>query len=320
MVVAKPETFGDGTAMVVAKAPETFGTDMSSNKKRKRAKAADKGKKKGKGPDGNPQKRMTWTNKQRALVFSTRGITFHARHLMNDIKVLMPHSKSDSKLERKEGLYAINEICEMKNCNMSMFFEMRKKLDLYMWLSMVPNGPSARFLVQNVHTMDELRLTGNHLKGSRPLVTFNKAFDDQPHLALLKEMLKQMFGTPNLHPKSKPFFDHVIGFTFLDDRIWFRNFQITDEEKGGLVEVGPRFCLWVIKVFNGSFSGDVLYENPAYKSPNAYRTEMKFAAANRYKAKAEKNARKAAVENVPKEDELDEIFHTITQDELKKAG
>ena len=34
----------------------------------------------------------------------------------------------------------------MKNCNMSMFFEMRKKLDLFMWLSMVPNGPSARFL------------------------------------------------------------------------------------------------------------------------------------------------------------------------------
>ena len=40
MVVAKPETFGDGTAMVVAKAPETFGTDMSSNKKRKRAREA----------------------------------------------------------------------------------------------------------------------------------------------------------------------------------------------------------------------------------------------------------------------------------------
>ena len=49
-----------------------------------------------------------------------------------------------------------------------------------------------RFLVQNVHTMDELRLTGNHLKSSRPLLTFNKAFDEQPHLALLKEMLKQV--------------------------------------------------------------------------------------------------------------------------------
>lgn len=163
-------------------------------KKRKRPKSAEnknKNKKK-KGEGAKPATRMTWTNKQRALVFAARGITFHARHLMNDLKVLMPHSKSDSKLERKEGLYAINEICEMKNCNMTMFFEMRKKLDLYMWMSMVPNGPSARFLVQNVHTMDELRLTGNHLKGSRPLITFNKAFDEQPYLALLKEMLKQV--------------------------------------------------------------------------------------------------------------------------------
>lgn len=289
-------------------------------KKRKRPKSADNTNKKNKKGGAGTAKKLSWTNKQRALVFAARGITFHARHLMNDLRVLMPHSKTDSKLERKAGLYEINEICEMKNCNMTMFFEMRKKLDLYMWLSMVPNGPSARFLVQNVHTMDELRLTGNHLKGSRPLVTFNKAFDEQPHLSLLKEMLKQMFGTPNMHPKSKPFHDHVIGFTFLDDRIWFRNFQITDEEEGGLVEVGPRFCLWIIKVFSGSFSGNVIYENPNYKSPNRYRTELKIAASNRYKAKAEKNAKKAAIEIVPKEDEFDEIFHTVTQDELKKAG
>lgn len=30
-----------------------------------------------------------------------------------------------------------------------------------------PDGPTAKFLVLNVHTMDELKLTGNHLKGSR---------------------------------------------------------------------------------------------------------------------------------------------------------
>ena len=186
--------------LVIAQPPEPSAT----SKKRKRPKSAEKKGKKKKGADGSkPAKRMTWTNKQRALVFAARGITFHARHLMNDLRVLMPHSKtgslvylhflvtlssgdccfslrlsltesavnlitvcrdpflpflvkilltiadckcsfSDSKLERKEGLYAINEICEMKNCNMSMFFEMRKKLDLFMWLSMVPNGPSAR--------------------------------------------------------------------------------------------------------------------------------------------------------------------------------
>ena len=38
---------------------------------------------------------------------------------------------------------------------------------------------------QNVHTMDELKLTGNHLKGSRPVLSFDGAFDTEPHLQLL---------------------------------------------------------------------------------------------------------------------------------------
>ena len=62
--------------------------------KRKRPKSADSKKnKKKKGGDGTAKK-LTWTNKQRPLVFAARGITFHARHLMNDLRVLMPHSKT----------------------------------------------------------------------------------------------------------------------------------------------------------------------------------------------------------------------------------
>jgi len=287
-------------------------------KKRKRSDPKVINKKSKKSKHTLPAVSTKWTNKNRILVFCARGITFHARHLMNDIKTLLPHSKSDSKLERKEGLFAINEISEMKNCNMVMFFEMRKKLDLYMWLSMVPNGPSARFLVQNLHTMDEMRLTGNHLRASRPLLSFDKTFDEQPHLRVLKEMLKQSFSTPQCHPKSKPFYDHIFSFTFLDDRIWFRNFQIVDQEECGLVEVGPRFCLWLIKIFDSSFSGGVIYDNPNYKSPNQYRTEMKIEAANRYQAKTERAAKKAIQkeqQEVP-QDELDQIFHTVTQDEI----
>ncbi len=32
---------------------------------------------------------------------------------------------------------------------------------------------------------------------------------------------------------------------------------------------GPRFALQLIKVFEGSFGGDTLYENPHYVTPNA---------------------------------------------------
>jgi hypothetical protein len=42
--------------------------------------------------------------------------------------------------------------------------------------------------------MEELKLTGNHLKGSRPLLTFSSNFDQQPHWKLLKEMITQVRG------------------------------------------------------------------------------------------------------------------------------
>ena len=37
----------------------------------------------------------------------------------------------------------------------------------------MPSGPSAKFLVENIHTLEELKLTGNCLKGSRPLLNFD---------------------------------------------------------------------------------------------------------------------------------------------------
>ncbi len=57
--------------------------------------------------------------------------------------------KKEPKMESKDPTVVINEICEMKNCNKCIFFENRKRQDLYMWLSNAPNGPSAKFLVEN---------------------------------------------------------------------------------------------------------------------------------------------------------------------------
>lgn len=46
-----------------------------------------------------------------------------------------------------------------------------------------------------------------------------------------------MFGTPRSHPKSQPFIDRVASFTVVDNRIWFRNYQILSED-GALTEIG----------------------------------------------------------------------------------
>lgn len=187
-------------------------------------------------------KKMRWVNKQRVLVFAARGINHRDRHLMEDIKQLMPHHKPEAKMERSKTLTVINEICEMKNCNKAVLFEGRRKRDLFVWFSNVPKGPSAKFLVQNIHTMVELKMTGNCLRGSRPLLSFDPSFNDKPQYAVIKELLMQTFGVPKHHPKSQPFFDHVYTFTILDNRIWFRNFQILSED-GALAEIGPRFVL-----------------------------------------------------------------------------
>ncbi|XP_042251583.1 ribosome biogenesis protein BRX1 homolog [Thunnus maccoyii] len=227
-----------------------------------------------------PVSQGKWTNKERVLIFSSRGINFRTRHLMQDLRTLMPHSKADTKMDRKDKLFVVNEVCEIKNCNKCLFFEAKKKQDLYMWISNSPHGPSAKFLVQNIHTLAELKMTGNCLKGSRPLLSFDPKFDKEPHFALLKELFTQTFSTPRYHPKSQPFVDHVITFTIADNRIWFRNYQIIEED-ASLVEIGPRFVLNLIKIFQGSFGGPTLFENPDFQSPNMHRREMRLAAAAR---------------------------------------
>lgn len=43
----------------------------------------------------------SYVNKQRTLVFSTRGILHRDRHLMTDLRDLLPHSRKDAKFDLK---------------------------------------------------------------------------------------------------------------------------------------------------------------------------------------------------------------------------
>lgn len=232
-------------------------------------------------------------NKEKVLIVASRGTTARSRHLMLDLLQLLPHSKKDAKLDTKSDRGVINEVADMKGCSSVLFFEARKHKDLYLWLAKSPAGPSAKLHVTNVHTMAELKLSGNHLKGSRPVLSFDAAFDALPHLQLLKEMLTQMFATPKRHHKSKPFFDHVLSFSVADSRVWLRNYQVLQDpdkpkkgaENATLVEVGPRACLDPIKMFAGSFGGPVIYENTAYVSPNAIRSMLKRQRQGKYASK-----------------------------------
>jgi len=265
-------------------------------------------------------------NKQRTLIFSTRGVSNRSRHFLKDLRDLLPHSKKDAKLDSKgKKLNAVNEVCEMQDCNNCIFLEARKKKDLYMWVSRCPTGPSAKFLVQNLHTVEETKLTGNCLKASRPLVVFDPSFTDptKPHLLLIKTLFTQVFGTPKGHPKSKPFIDHVLSFYYIDSRIWFRNYQIVMDPEGSggkkveqrdpvLVEIGPRFVLNPIRIFEGSFSGLSLWENSHYVSPNKQRKELNLQKAGKYSNRVtNKKTRVDYVKgNQPPKDILGDVFES----------
>jgi ribosome biogenesis protein BRX1 len=58
----------------------------------------------------------------------------------------------------------IKEIAEMKNCSKVLYFEGRKKKDLYITVADVDEGPTIRFNVEGLNTMGELKFSGNCLK------------------------------------------------------------------------------------------------------------------------------------------------------------
>ncbi|WPH00701.1 Ribosome biogenesis protein BRX1 [Acrodontium crateriforme] len=272
-------------------------------------------KQKSSAPNGKEETDNKPKNKQRVLILTSRGVTYRHRHLLGDLNALLPHSRKDAKLDTKTQLHQLNELADLYNCNNVMFFEARKGKDLYIWLSKPPNGPTVKMHCQNIHTMEELNFTGNCLKGSRPILSFDAAFDKQAHTKVIKELLTHTFGVPASSRKVKPFVDHVMGFTMADGKIWIRCYQIAETEaskngkaeneentqepsivapKSGkgetnvsLVEIGPRFVLTPIVILEGSFGGPVIYENKEFVSPNQIRSDLRKSKAGRYNKRAD---------------------------------
>jgi ribosome biogenesis protein BRX1 len=270
--------------------------------------------------NGEPlAKRTKWTNRTRTLVLASRTITSRGRHLMKDFRQLLPHSKKENKFNHKVKLFEVNEMAEAKNCQKVMLFEGRAHKDLFLWLANVHVGPSVWFEVMNIHTTNELKMTGNCLKGSRPLLSFDETFNSSPHWKIIKELFIQTMGVPNQHPKSQPFFDKVFTFAVVDNKVWFRNYQII-EETGALSEIGPRMVLDPIKIFEGSFTGKTIWEQEGYMTPRKKRSALKNP--ERYREKSERRAITKYSRPTGTGftiDPLDQVFADIPSDEADEA-
>jgi ribosome biogenesis protein BRX1 len=68
-----------------------------------------------------------------------------------------------------------------------------------------------------------------------------------------------------------------------------------DKEDISLVEIGPRFCLTPIRIFEGSFGGPTVFENPEFVHPNFVRSSLRKDKlqkySNRQKNMTERDAR-----------------------------
>jgi len=247
-----------------------------------------------------------WHNRTKTLVVCSRGITYNHRHLMNDLLALLPHAKKETKIDKHTQKSALRELAAMHNCNNCIYFEGRSKL-LFMWVLALPAGPSVKFYVQNLHTTGEMKFTGNCMKGSRPILAFDSEFEENPLNQLIKQLLLQNFSTPRYHPKSKPFIDHTLSFTWGDGKIWFRNYQIIkDQEDPMLVEIGPRLVLTPIKVFEEVMGGAVIYKSGTYESPKKRkRNPEEF---ERKREKLERKKAKRLSKLAKTELDIDEVF------------
>jgi len=262
------------------------------------------------------------------MIVGSRGIGAREKHIIMDLQSLLPHYKTEAKIDKMDIQERVRDTCKMNSCQNLLFFEQRKQgKHLYLWMGKSPKGPSAKFTVENTHTTRELKMIGNCLRYSRPLLSFDKAFDTEPQLKVMKEIFIDTFNAPRNHPKTKPFVDHVFNFTWANDRIWFRNYQIFREEgvtnkassEYELIEIGPRFSLCPIKIFTGFLGGEVMYANPNYVAPRMINRQRNREMEKKFlKNKSKKDRREGLIRSVLPTDDIDHLYDNENFDDLKE--
>lgn len=203
------------------------------------------------------------------LVLAKRGIAPFLRHFMNDFMQLVPRAKRDKKYT-ESGYMALNDITERQNCDACVLFETRHSDEHYMWISLVPGGPTVCFYVENIRPIEELHAIGKCSHRSRPLLFFDPGFEEDTKLGICKELLRRVFGVP---PRdSDKFVDTAISFFLADNHVWVSRYQIMwDQGELRIFEAGPRFCLRLMLVLSGSFCGRQIYKNTEFVTPHKQR-------------------------------------------------
>lgn len=199
--------------------------------------------------------------KYKSLILSSRGVTHQQRHLVSELLRLLPGSQKEVKIDRIKHPGIIQELAEKNACNQVLYLETKGKVSV-LWAGKYPDGPSIKFLLQNIRTSEELKMPGNCSIRNRHAISFDSSFSKDNLLKVVKETLTQLFSVPKNAEKVQGSVDRIFGFANIDSKIFFRNFEVVSENE--IVEIGPRFVLTVVKVMSGFMQNEVLYTNGKY--------------------------------------------------------
>lgn len=140
----------------------------------------------------------------------------------------------------------LRSLMELNECDSMLFFRSTKRSD-DLWMGL-RDGMSVLFRLHNISTMKDCNFGVNAFKECGYVVMFSKEFDEVEHLQHVKGVIEQIFVSGETKDKALCFF-HVDGV------VWVRCYRIGEK----LEELGPRFVLEVLGVFEKCFRGRVLY-------------------------------------------------------------
>lgn len=239
------------------------------------------------------------------MLLHTRGMIRQHAQVFENLRDLIPHAKREQSMNSKDFV-ELTEIAADRFCDTVGVFETRHKRvssECYFWIATMPNGPSINFFVSDAQSIENLRLIGNSLKGSRPILQFDPRFNDGGILEIAKWSLQRLFSVPFEDPHSKPFVDRTMSFIVESDSIVIRHYQIQWGENGEeteLAEIGPRVVLEPNYVLAGAFRGHKIWSNADFVSPyKELKAQRKKQAELRNQAREKQAEREEKKMNLP---------------------
>lgn len=239
------------------------------------------------------------------MLLQTRGSIRQHAQVFENLRDLIPHAKREQSMNSKD-FHVLDEIASDRFCDTIGAFETRHKKvssECYFWIATCPSGPSINFFVRDAQSIESLRLIGNSLKGSRPILQFDPKFNDGGVLEIAKWSLQRLFSVPFEDPHSKPFVDRTMTFVVDGDVIVIRHYQIQWGENGEeteLAEIGPRVELEPNYVLAGVFKGHKIWSNADFVSPyKELKAERRKKAELRNKAREKQAEREEKKMNLP---------------------